>query len=152
MSMTKSELIEKMREKGASDALDLRTKAAANKYTNTEIIDREEAIPAFNGQKDYSTAPVGTPVKDGEQVYGLIQPYNAANYSGTPATLPAIWGLKHTKNPAKAKPYVQSQGTSGMYMKDECCLWTDGNVYVSKVDNNVYSPSDYADNWTVYTP
>lgn len=152
MSMTKSELIEKMREKGASDALDLRTKAAANEYTNTEIIDREEAIPAFNGQKDYFTAPVGTPVKEGEQVYGLIQPYNAANYSGTPSTLPAIWGLKHTKNPAKAKPYVQPQGTSGMYMKDECCLWTDGNVYISKVDNNVYSPSDYATNWTVYTP
>ena len=150
MSMTKTEMLEKMKEKGAYDALDLRTKASEGTVTDTEIIDKEEAVPYFDSQKDYTNYPVGTPVQDDGQVYGLIQPHNAASYSGTPATLRALWGLKHTKNPAKAKPYVAPLGTSGLYMKDECCL-ENGVVYVCNVDNNAYSPTEYAQNWTIYS-
>ena len=76
-----------------------------------------------------------------------MQPHNAANYEGRPSTLRALWGLAHTKNPAKAKPFVAPYGTSGMYMKDECILWTDGKVYVSVAGNNVYTPDEYAQNW-----
>ena len=147
--MTRSELKNKMREKGASDAQTLRIQAAAGELTDTEIIDMEIAVPEFDGEKDYTSCPVGTPVQYGEQVYGLLQPYNAANYTGTPDTLPALWGLKHTKNPANAKLFVSPMGTSGMYMKEECCVY-DGAVYICNVDNNVYSPADYAPNWTAY--
>lgn len=150
MSMTKTEALEKMKEKGAYDALDLRAKASSGELTDTEIIDKEICVPDFDSQKDYTNSPIGTPVQDDGQVYGLLQPYNAANYEGTPATLPALWGLKHTKNPAKAKPFVTPLGTSGIYMKDECCV-VDGVIYVCKVDNNVYSPTEYAQNWAVYT-
>ena len=145
--MTKTESLEKMREKGAYDAQQLQTKAAAGTVTQTEIIDDEIAVPAFDPAKDYSAWPVNSPVSDEGQVWLLIQPHNAANYEGRPSTLRALWGLAHTKNPAKAKPFVAPYGTSGMYMKDEYILWTDGKVYVSTTDNNIYNPDEYGVNW-----
>ena len=136
-------VLDTMNRYGRKMALDLREKA--KDMTDTEIIDEESFIPDFI-KKDYSSHPVGTPVKDGEQVYGLIQPYDARNYEGTPATLPALWGLKHTKNPKKAKPYVTPLGTSGLYMKDECCIWED-KTYMSVIDNNSWTPSGYPAGW-----
>ena len=149
--MNKTEILTKMQEKGKYDALELRTSANAGTVTETEIIDREISIPAFDSKKDYSSWPINSPVSDEGQVWLLLQPHNAANYEGRPSNLRALWGLAHTKNPDKAKPFVTPLGTSGMYMKDECILWTDGLVYVSNVDNNIYTPSEYAANWTVYT-
>ena len=136
-----------------TEAAMIRTKASAGKLTDTEIIDAEDYVPSFDPAKDYTKAPVGAPVKDGGQVYGLIQPHNAAHYDGRPAELRALWSLKHTKNPLKAKPFVAAQGTSGMYMKDEICTDPEAEnpaaVYRSRVDNNVYAPHDYPQNWEV---
>lgn len=149
--MTKTEVLEKMKEKGAYDAQQLQTKAAEGTVTQTEILDEEIAVPAFDPTKDYSAWPANAPVADEGQVWLLIQPHNAANYEGRPSTLRALWGLTHTKNPAKAKPFVAPYGTSGMYMKDECILWTDGKVYVSTTDNNIYNPDEYRVNWREHT-
>lgn len=149
--MNKTESLEKMKEKGAYDALELRTESAAGNLTQTEIIDREISAPNFDSTKDYTNWPINSPVVDEGQVWLLLQPYNAANYDGRPSTLRALWGLAHTKNPAKAKPFVAPYGTSGVYMKDECILWTDGMVYVCQADNNVYTPAEYTKNWKVYT-
>lgn len=147
--MSKTESLNKMREKGVSDALELQTAANAGTVTETEIIDREISVPAFDKTKDYTSWPVNSPVSDEGQVWLLLQPYNAANYDGRPSTLRALWGLAHTKNPNKAKPFVEPLGTSGMYMKDECVLWTDGKVYKSLIDNNVYTPEAYPAGWKV---
>lgn len=148
--MNKTESLTKMREKGAFDAKELQTEAAAGSLTETEIIARETAAPAFDPSKDYSAWPAGSPVQDGGQVWLLLQPYNAANHEGRPADLRALWGLAHTKDPDKAKPYVEPFGTSGLYHKDECCLWTDGVVYVSTIDNNSWTPEGYPQGWTAY--
>ena len=143
--MTKDEAIEKMKEKGADDAAALRTKA--NTMTGTEIIAAEIAVPDFDATKDYSACPVGTPVADEGQVWKLIQPYNAANYSGRRTTLRALWGLCHTTDPAKAKPWVDANGTSGMYMKDECYKAADGKVYRCKQDNCVHDAAALPSAW-----
>lgn len=100
-----------MRAQGKTDALSLRSRSAG--MDGTAIIAEEEKIPAFNPEKDYSSWPAGAPVTDEGQVWTLIQPYNAANYDGRPSTLRALWGLAHTKNPVKAKPYVAPFGTAG---------------------------------------
>lgn len=150
--MNKLESLAKMKEKGAYDALELQTAANAGTVTETEIIDREISVPAFNPQKDYSEWPANSPVSDEGQVWLLLQPYNAANYEGRPSSLRALWGLAHTKNPLKAKPFVEPYGTSGVYMMDECVLWKDGNVYISIVDNNVWTPEAYSDGWKVWLP
>ena len=52
--------------------------------------------------------------------------------------------LAHTKDPAKAKPWVASYGVSGLYMMDECCTYptSDGSTHVfrNKHDNNEFPP------------
>lgn len=141
----KEMMLQILMELGMSDAKALREKA--KDMTATEIIDQEYKIPPFDSKKDYTSCPVGTPVTDGDQVFGLIQPYNAASYSGTPMTLRAIWSLLHTKNPLKAKSWVEPQGTSGMYMKDEVYLDDDGHVYRCNTDNCVWNHSGYASYW-----
>lgn len=143
--MTKSELANALKAQGGFDATALRAEAAAGEITDTEIIDRERAIPDFEF-KDYSHYAIGAPVRDNGQVYGLLQPYNASLYPQRPSELPALWGLKHTKNPEKAKPYVPPMGISGLYMKDECCIF-EGTVYRCLNDNNPYSPVDYPAWW-----
>ena len=122
---------------GRSDALALR-KEAVN-LTGTQIIDREHSVPAFDPRKDYTAYPIGAPVSDEGQVWVLLQPYNAAYYPGRPSALRALWGLAHTTNPAKAKPWVDPFGTSGLYMRGECYIDEYGRVWRSLDDNQVYS-------------
>lgn len=149
---SKEIVLNAMRSQGRADALDLRNRAAD--MDGTAIIAEEEKIPQFDSQKDYSSWKVGAPVYeiiDGEhQIFTLIQPYNAANYSGTPSTLPAIWSIRHTKDPKKAKPWLAPNGTSGLYMKDECCT-ENGKTWRSAQDNNAFSPSAYPLYWNEIT-
>ena len=140
--MTNDEILALMKEKGKSDALDLRSRA--KNLDGTAIIAEETKIPQFDGNKDYSSFPVGSPVWeeiDGErQVFGLIQPHNAAHYPGsTPSNTRALWSLKHTKDVEKAKAWIAPLGTSGLYMKDEVCKHSD-KIWRSKQDNNPYEP------------
>ena len=145
--MNKAESLSKMKEKGAYDAMVLQSEAAAGTVTHTQIIDREMSVPAFDPAKDYSNWPVNSPVSDAGQVWLLLQPYNAANYAGRPSDLRSLWGLAHTKNPDMAKSWVDPLGTSGMYMKDECVLWSDGKVYKAVNDNTVHTPEAYPAGW-----
>lgn len=140
-----SKLVEIFYNLGKYDASKLREEAV--NLTGTQIIARENSIPAFDETKDYSSWPVGAPVTDEEQVWTLIQPYNAANYVGRPSTLRALWGLAHTKDPAKAKAWVDAYGTSGMYMKDECYKDEDGHVWKALNDNLVHTAAAYPQGW-----
>ena len=143
-----------MRTMGAADAQAFSNRIINENLDGTIIIDHEEKIPLFNSTKDYSSYKAGFCVAEiinGERyIFGLLQPYNAAHHEGTPNTLRALWSLKHTKNPLKARSYIAPYGTSGLYMKDECCLNKAGAVVISKVDNNAYSFEDYPANWTLW--
>lgn len=126
------------REAGRTAALQLRSEASS--LTGTQIIDREQDAPLFDPQRDYSAFPAGSPVRDGGQVWLLLQPYNAANYPQRPAELRALWGLAHTMKPTKAKPWVDPYGTSGLYMTDECYMDENGVVWRC-LDDNVAFPA-----------
>lgn len=146
--MTDKEVVQNaMRTLGKSDALDLIKRMP--EMSDTEIIDEEEKLPQYDNSKDYSSYTANQfCVKDENQVWVLLQPYNAANYPNTrPSGLRALWGLKHTKNSRKAKPYVAPYGTSGLYMKDECYIDNNGIIWISLVDNNAYSAEEYSQNW-----
>ena len=135
-----------MYEEGRRQALALQK--AAPTMTGTEIIAEESKIPAWDGLRDYSGWKSGYPVTDEGQVWTLIQPHNAAHYPGRPSGLRALWGLTHTTDPAKAKPWVAPYGTSGLYMAGDCCT-ENGVVYRSVQDNNPYAPSAYPAWWEV---
>ena len=143
--MTKEQSLQMFREMGKADAIDLRGRA--KDMDGTGIIAEEEKIPAFDPQHDYSAWPVGSPVADEEQVWVLIQPYNAAWYAGRPSGLRALWGLCHTNDPKKAKPWVEPYGTSGMYMMDECYRDEDGKVWKCLTNNVVYDAKTMPSWW-----
>ena len=113
----------------------------------TAIIAMERAVPAWDKQQDYTGWPVGSPVSDEDQVWTLITPHNAANYQGRPSTLLALWNLCHTKDPAKAKPWVNPEGQSGMYMIGECYRAENGTVYRCKQDNCVWDANGLPSAW-----
>lgn len=140
-------MIDIFRSLGLSDGQALRAEAAS--LTDTQLIERERCIPAFDPAKDYTGLPVGTPVQDGGQVWKLLQPHNAAHYEGRPADLRALWGLCHTKNPARAKPWMDALGTSGMYMAGECYRADDGTVYRALQDNLVHGAAALPSAWEV---
>ena len=138
-------MVDVFRSLGRSDALKLRQEAYG--MTETEIIEREHSAPLFDPEKDYSEWPVKSPVVDEEQVWLLLQPYNAKNNSGRPSTLRAIWGLAHTKDPKRAKHWVAPLGTSGMYMKGEVYKTKDGKVKRAINDNTVMDADSYPNGW-----
>ena len=113
--------------------------ALTETMTETEIIAREEAIPAWRADKDYTSWPLCAPVRDGGQVWLLLQGHNAAHYPGRPGDLRALWGLAHTTDPARAKPWVAPYGTSGLYRAGECCIW-EGRIWRNLHEGNAYPP------------
>ena len=149
---SKERVLNRERERGRADALDLVSRLP--NMTDTEIINEEEKIPAWDGAKDYTSYPVGFvvsfPINGELNIFGLLQPHNAAYYPDTnPDNNRALWSLKHTKNPLKARGYVRPSGTSGLYMKDEC--YKDGEVvYISAIDNNAYTFEEYPQGWTIW--
>ena len=146
MSMdSKSLILDVLRDLGAREAAELCKSAA--EMDSTAIIAMERAVPVWDKQQDYTSWPAGAPVADEGQVWLLIQPHNAANYEGRPSTLRALWGLAHTKDPARAKPWVDPYGTSGMYMTDECYRAEDGTVYRCLQDNCVYDAQALPSAW-----
>lgn len=143
---SKEYVLDKMRDIGLKAAENLQT--VAPELDGTALIDNEDDIPEFNPDKhQYLNWNTGEVVRDDGQVWQLIQPYDSNIYKDHPKDMRAQWGLCHTKNPLKAKPYVEPLGQSGMYMKDECCIAEDGDVYRSKIDNNVWPPTGYPDGW-----
>lgn len=146
---SKEYVLDKMRDVGLRSAENLQENAPD--MNGTQLIDREGDIPDFDPDKhQYLNWAIGTCVRDDGQVWQLVQPYDSTVYKDPPGEMRAQWSLCHTKDPAKAKPYVAPEGTSGMYMKDECCT-EGGKVYRSKVDNNVWTPSEYPDYWEEVT-
>lgn len=137
--------MEIMREAGKASAIALR--AEAKGLSGTEIIARERDAPDFDPEKDYSAWPIGAPVRDGGQVWTLLQPYDAAKNPGRPEELRAIWGLCHTKDPEKAKPWVDPFGTSGLYFLGECYRAGDGTVFRCKVPQTNFNAEAYPDAW-----
>lgn len=142
-----NDLYEIMYSLGQYEARNLRN--AAHSMTGTEIIASERCVPPFNSNKDYTDWPVGAPVSDEEQVWTLIIPHNAKDYEGRPSGLRSLWGLTHTKDPKRAKPWVDPFGTSGLYKIDECYRDSDGVVYRCLADETNYNAEALPEAWQI---
>ena len=145
---SKTFVLEKMKAIGLQAATALQEQSLD--LTGTQIIDREADIPEFDPAVQYLNWTAKSVVRDNNQVWSLLQPYDSITHTERPENSRDRWGLCHTKNPKKAKPYVEPQGTSGVYMKDECCEKNDV-VYISTIDNNVWPPDQYPAGWKEYT-
>lgn len=130
---------------GRSKALELRE--AAPELTDTEVIDAELFIPTWRE----GVHEAGSPVRQGEQVYRTIQTHDSTgNPAWNPADAPALFGICHTKDPAKAKPWVSPHGISGLYYKDECYVDGEGTVWRQVYDGgNEYDAVALPSRWEV---
>lgn len=146
MLMTSKErVLQRERDRGRAAALNLASRAP--EMTGTEIIAEQSHIPAWREDAVYTAAHVGFPVQDADQVYTILQPHTPAHNPGfRPVDLPAIYSIKHTTDPKRAKPYVAPNGTSGMYMTGDCCI-SDGRVWKSGSDYNVWAPGTPGVKW-----
>lgn len=150
MSMTSKDVVlAAMRSLGRADALDLRTRAP--EMDGTGLIAEESKIPQFDGSKDYSGWAVGSPVwelvEDERQVFTLITPHNASQYPDSrPSNTPALWSIRHTKDPKRAKAWLAPNGTSGLYELDECAV-ENGHIFRNLHDQNEFSPSAMPERW-----
>ena len=121
-------------------------KEQGESMSGTEIIDQELFVPEWK-PANYQT--VGAPVRYEGQVYKVLQVHDStSNPDWTPAATPALWSVCHTTDPAKAKPWLEPQGTSGMYQLGECYRADDGMVYRQIYDgDNVYDAAAMPDRW-----
>ena len=117
----KENVLSRERDRGRADALGLATRASC--LSGTAIIAEEDHIPPWREDAVYTADMVGWPLRDGEQVYTLLQAHTPANNPGSrPADLPAIYSRKNTTDPKRAKPWMAPNGTSGMCMKEDCTV------------------------------
>lgn len=141
--MTSNDIKTIMRRQGRADALELASRAS--QMDGTAIIAEEDKIPAWSENAVYTAAQVGWPVQDQGQVYQIQMPHTPAHNPGfRPADLRAIYSLLHTTDPARAKPWMASYGTSGLYKLNEVCTYPDADgvvhVWRNLWDNNEYPP------------
>ena len=139
-----SNLAEAIRILAKESALHLKEQGKG--MSGTEIIDQEIFVPEWK-PANYQT--VGASVHYEGQVYKVLQVHDStSNPDWTPDTQPALWSVCHTTDPAKAKPWLEPQGTSGMYYKGECYRADDGIVYRQIYDGgNVYDAAAAPDRW-----
>jgi hypothetical protein len=128
---------------GQQKARELR--AAAPNMTDTEVLDNEQYIPEWRAGKQ----KIGAPVMFEGNGYRTLQTHDSTyNESWTPYAERALFGLMHTKNPAKAKPWVAPLGISGMYAYEECYVDENGVVWQQLYDGmNEFPASALPERW-----
>ena len=145
---SKERVLDRERQRGRAAAQNLAERTVNEGLDGTAIIAEQDHVPAWREDAVYTLDHVGFPVQDDDQVYTILQPHTPAQNPGfRPADLPAIYSIKHTKDPEKAKPYMAPNGTSGMYMIGDCCRVVE-KVFCSTIDNNVWHPLDYPAGWS----
>lgn len=137
---SKERVLNRERERGKAAALALA--AQAPEMNGTQLIDAEDNIPAWSEKAVYTAGHIGFPVQDNGQIFTILQAHTPAHNPGVrPADLPAIYSIKHTTDPAKAKPYLAPHGTSGLYALGEVCT-KDGKTWRSTMEGNPYPPNE----------
>lgn len=123
---------------------------AAGTVDGTTVVDAMILLPEYKPEGlngDY-WHQINETCTYGNQPWRCCQAYNAQNNPDIyPGNAPAHWVQYHTKNPEQALPFIHPTGAHDTYMLDECMRYTDGLVYRSTMDNNAYSPEEYAQGW-----
>lgn len=149
--MTDKELVlDTLRRSGKRIANDLQERSES--MTGTELNAEDNYIPSFKEavkKKNMLDRTAGH--TDGfvckssaGRVVRLIQNYDSTIYTQEPEELPAQFGFVWSTDPAKAKPFISI--STSPYGKGECCS-ENGQVFRSKINDNVWAPSDYPDGW-----
>lgn len=144
--MTQEERKAAMYNQGRADALTLQE--AAPNMTGTELYAAENKIPGFAAAMANANMLTRSPGfvcrSTAGRVVKLLQVYDSGIYPQEPEDLPAQWGFVWSQDPEKALPFIAI--STSPYMTGDCCT-EGGKTYRSKINNNVWSPSAYAQGW-----
>lgn len=143
---SKERVLHRERQRGYDDAKTVQNNV--ENMTGTELNAVDDRIPRFVAAvsaKNMLDRPVGFVCKSSAgRVVKLLQVYDSNVFAQEPEELPAQWGFKWSKDPLKARPFIQL--ATSPYMIGDCCI-DGGKVYRSRIDNNVHAPSAYHDGW-----
>ena len=140
--------LEELEHRGGADALALAGRSVSGEADGTALIAEEQAIPTWR-PRSYLTeeTPVGKPYRWNGQVYRLWQQHDATGQPDwSPDKAVSLWDICHTTDPKLAGPYVQPQGTRGLYQPEDCCT-ENGHVWKCTQPNTVYPPSQLPASW-----
>ena len=86
------------------------------------------------------------------QPWRCLQTHDSTgNATWCPGVAPSLWGAYHATSADRALPWVAPTGAHDCYNNGEFMVWTDGAIYQSLIDGNVYSPEAYPAGWAVYS-
>ena len=123
---------------------------AAGDRDGTAVVYREALLPEWekNGASGDGEHPVGECCIHAGQAWKCIQGHNTNNNPDIePGKSPAHWAPFHTKDPAKAKLFIQPTMAEDSYYPGECCVF-EGSTYRSVMEGaNSHSPADYPQGW-----
>ena len=143
-------MLDTLRRSGKLIAQNLQSRAAD--MTGTDLNAEKTYIPEFQAsvkKKNMLDRPAGFVCRSpAGRVVKLLQPYDSDIYTQEPEELPAQWGFVWSDDPTYALPFV-SIATSP-YMTGNVCE-DGGAVYRSRMDNNVWAPSEYPEGWEAIT-
>lgn len=144
-------VLETMKKAGLNAAANFQNNSVD--MTGTEMYEQKEYIPDFQEarlRKNMLERKAG--MTDGfvclstaGHVVRLIQNYDSNIYTQEPEELPAQWGFKWSTDPTKALPFIAL--STSPYMTDDCCT-SNGHVWRSGQDNNVWEPGSVGVSWS----
>ena len=86
---------------------------------------------------------------DGQPWRCLQSHDSTGNPTWCPGVAPSLWANYHATTAARALPWVAPTGAHDAYNKGEYMIWTDGLIYCSAIDGNVFSPNENGSGWSV---
>lgn len=113
-------------------------KASAS-LTDTDALEAVELFPVWQTDTAYA---LDIRVRYGEKLYKCVQAHTS-QADWTPPTVPALW--TEVAKPGEIPVWRQPSGAQDAYMSGDKVHYptADDPVYVSTVDNNVWSPDTY---------
>lgn len=124
----------------------LLVKASAS-LSDEDALEAVELFAVWTSGTEYA---VDQRVRHGDKLYRCVQSHTS--HSGwEPDKTPALW--TEVAKPGEIPVWKQPTGAQDAYNKGDKVHYpdADGPVYVSTIDNNVWSPDAYPQGWEVVT-
>lgn len=116
---------------------------AAVSLSDEDALGAVELFPAWAADVDYT---VDERIRYGDKLYRCVQAHTS-QADWTPSTTPALW--TKVAAPGEIPVWKQPTGAQDAYNKGDKVHYPDaaGDIYVSTIDGNVWSPADYPQGW-----
>lgn len=116
---------------------------AAISLSDEDAIGCVELFPAWEADAAYTA---GERIRYGGKLYRCVQAHTS-QADWTPDATPALW--TEVAAPGEIPVWRQPTGAQDAYNKGDKVHYPDaaGDIYVSTIDGNVWSPADYPQGW-----